>query len=198
MYVLKLKELADQDVCLISSKSDQLQLWHRILGFTSTSVIEKLQRLNIVEGLPKLNTHTDAICEACAEGKQIKSFFNSKTEVSTSGSLELLHMDLFGSISTVSLSGKYYGYVIVDDYSRYTWVHFLQSKNEAFQHFSKFSKDVQKEKDAEISKVRSDHGKEFENSEFKSFCEDHGITHQFSAPKIPQQNGVVERKNRTL
>ena len=57
---------------------------------------------------------------------------------------------------------------------------------------------MQKEKDAEISKVRSDHGKEFENLEFKYFCEDYGITHQFSAPRTPQQNGVVERKNKTL
>ena len=120
MYVLQLKDLADQDVCLVASKSDLLQLWHRRLGHASTSVIEKLQRLNIVEGLPKLNTHTDAICEACAKGKQIKSSFNSKTEVSTSRPLELLHMDLFGPISAASLSGKYYGYVIVDDYFRYT------------------------------------------------------------------------------
>ena len=120
MYVLQLKELADQDVCLVANKSDQLQLWHRRLGHASTSVIEKLQRLNIVEGLPKLNTHTDAICEACAKGKQIKNSFNNKTEVSTSRPLELLHMDLFGPISTASLSEKYYGYVIVDDYSRYT------------------------------------------------------------------------------
>ena len=104
-------------------------------------------------------------------------------------------MDLFGPISTSSLSGKYYGYVIVDYYSSYTWVHFLRSKNEVFQNFVKFSKTVQKEKDAEIGKVRSDHGKEFENSEFKSFCEDHAITPQFSAPRTPQQNEVVERKN---
>ena len=69
MYVLQLKELADQDVCLIASKLDQLQLWHRRLGHASTSVIEKLQRLNIVEGLPKLNTQTDVVCEACARGK---------------------------------------------------------------------------------------------------------------------------------
>ena len=122
--------------------------------------------MNIVEGLPKLNTQTDAICEACAKGKQIKSSFNSKTEVSTSRPLELLHMDLFIPISTTSLNGKYYGYVIMDNYSRYTWVHFLRSKNEAFQHFIKFRKVVQKEKDAKIGKVRSDHGKEFENSEF--------------------------------
>ena len=75
--------------------------------------------------------------------------------------LELLHMDLFGPISTASLGGKYYGYVIVDDYSRYTWVHFLRAKNKAFQIFAKFSRSVQKEKNAKIIKVRSDHGKKF-------------------------------------
>ena len=153
MYVLQLKELADQDVCLVTSKIDQLQFWHRRLGHTSTSVIKKLQRLNIIEGLPKLNTKIDAICEACAKGKQIKSSFKSKTEVSTSRPLELLHMDLFRPISIASLSGKYYGYVIVDDYFRYTWVHFLRLKTEAFQNFVKFSKAIQKEKDAEIGKV---------------------------------------------
>ena len=166
-------------MCLLASKSDQLQLWHRRLGHASTSVIEKFQRLNIVEGLPKLNTKNNTICDAYVRGKQIKSSFKSKTKVSTSRPLELLHMNLFGPILTVSLGGKYYGYVIMDDYFRYTWVHFLRSKNEAFQNIVKFSKTVQKEKNAEIGKVHSDHGKEFENSEFKSFCEDHEITHQF-------------------
>ena len=118
--------------------------------------------------------------------------------MSTSIPLELLHMDLFRSISSASLGGKYYGYVIVDDYFRYTWVYFLRSKNEAFQFFAKFSISVQKEKSVVIIKVRNDHENEFENSEFKTFCEDHGITHQFSAPRTPKQNGVVERKNRTL
>ena len=119
-------------MCLVASKSDQLQLWHRRLGHASTSVIEKFRRLNNVEGLPKFNTQINAICEACAKGKQIKSSFKSKTKVSTSRPLKLLHMDLFGPISTASLSGKYYGYVIVDDYSKYTWVHFLRSKNKIF------------------------------------------------------------------
>ena len=120
MYVLQLKELADQDVCLVANKSDLLQLWHRRLGHASASVIEKLQRLNIVEGLPKLNTKSEVVCDACVRGKQIKSSFKSKIEVSTTKPLELLHMDMFGPILTVSLGGKYYGYVIVDDYSRYT------------------------------------------------------------------------------
>ena len=141
--------------------------------------------MNIVEGLPKLNTKSEVVCDACVRGKQIKSSFKSKTEVSTSKPLELLHMDLFGPISIASLGGKYYGYVIMNDYFMYTWVHFLKNKNDVFQIFTKFSKSVQKEKSVEIIKVRSDHGKEFENSEFRSFCEDHMITHQFSAPIAP-------------
>ena len=76
--------------------------------------------MNIVEGLPKLNTKSDAVYDACVRGKQIKSSFKSKAEVSTFRPLELLHIDLFGPISTASLGGKYYGYVIMDDYSRYT------------------------------------------------------------------------------
>ena len=85
-----------------------------------------------MEGLPKLNTKSDAVCDVYERGKQIKSSFKSKTEVSTSRPLKLLHMDLFGPISTASLGGKYYGYVIVDDNSRYTWVHFLRFKNKIF------------------------------------------------------------------
>ena len=69
MYVLQLKELADQDVCLVANKSDQLQLWHRRHGHARTSVIEKLERLNIVKGLPKLNTKIDVVCDACVKGK---------------------------------------------------------------------------------------------------------------------------------
>ena len=95
-------------------------------------------------------------------------------------------MDLFGPISTASLDRKYYRYVIMDDYSRYTWIYFLRSKNEVFQFFTKFSRSVQKEKSSVIIKVRSDHGKEFENSDFMTFCEDYGITHQFLAPRTPQ------------
>ena len=72
MYVLQLKELADQNVCLVANKSDQLQLWHRRLGHTSTSVIEKLQRLNIVEGLPKLNTQYNVVCEDVLKANRLR------------------------------------------------------------------------------------------------------------------------------
>jgi len=77
-------------------------------------------------------------------------------------------------------------------------VKFLRSKDNAYDVFSNFCTQIQSEKEMKILKVRSDHGGEFENEPFEAFCEKHGIIHEFSSPRTPQQNGVVERKNRTL
>ena len=112
--------------------------------------------------------------------------------------LELLHMDLVGPSQIASLSGKHYTYVIVDDYSRFCWVAFLTHKNDAFEAFKSLAKRVQNEKGYFITSLRSDHGKEFVNESFEKFCSKRGISHNFSCPRTPQQNGVVERKNRTL
>ena len=86
----------------------------------------------------------------------------------------------------------------MDDFSRYTWMLFLSQKNEAFYENSKFCNKVQNEKSFAITCIRSDYGREFENIDFENYCNEYGIDHNFSAPKTPQQNGVVERKNRTI
>ena len=88
--------------------------------------------------------------------------------------------------------------LFLDDFSRYTWVLFLSQKNESFYEFSKFFNKVQNEKGFSIPCIRSDHGREFENVDFEDYCNEHGIDHNFSTPRTLQQNGVVERKNRTL
>jgi len=98
----------------------------------------------------------------------------------------------------MSLGGNYYGLVIVDDYSQYTWTLFLRTKNDAFDAFHKLAKVIQNEKGLSIISIRSDHGGEFQNEYFEKFCEENGIHHNFSAPRTPQQNDVVERKNRSL
>ena len=95
-----------------------------------------------------------------------------------------------------SLRGNSYAYVIVDDFSRYTWVLFLSQKNEAFYELSKFCNKVQNEKGFSITSIRSDHMREFENIDFEEYCNEHGINHNFSASRTLQQNGVVERKNK--
>ena len=85
--------------------------------------------------------------------------------------------------------------VVVDDFSRFTWVEFLREKSKACEKMEVLCKKLQNEKRASIFKIRSDHGKEFENARFDSFCKNNGIKKEFLAPKTPQQNGVVERKN---
>ena len=103
-------------------------------------------------------------------------------------------MDLMGPTRTESMGGNHYIMVIVDDFSRYSWVEFLREKSEACDKMERQCKRLQNEKGVPIVKVRSDHGKEFENAKFEAFCNEHGKK-EFSGPKTPQQNGVVERKN---
>ena len=112
--------------------------------------------------------------------------------------LELLHLDLFGPSRVASLNHNKYAFVIVDDYSRFTWVIFLKNKSDTFYEFEILCKKLQNEKSSTIIKIRSDHGGEFDNDLFVNFCNLHGISHNFAFPRVAPQNGVVERKNRTL
>jgi transposase InsO family protein len=118
--------------------------------------------------------------------------------MTTDMSLELLHMDLFGPIAYISVGGSKYCLVIVVDYSRFTWVFFLQKKSQTQETLKRFLIQAQNEFGLKIKKIRSDNGTEFKNSQIEGFLEEEGIKHEFSSPYIPQQNGVVKRKNRTL
>jgi transposase InsO family protein len=112
--------------------------------------------------------------------------------------LELLHMDLFGSIAYISIGGSKYCLVIMGDYSRFTWVFFLQEKSQTQETLKRFLRRAQNEFGLRIKKNRSDNGMEFKNSQIEGFLEEEGIKHEFFSPYTPQQNAVVERKNRTL
>jgi transposase InsO family protein len=118
--------------------------------------------------------------------------------MTTTRQLELLHMDLFGPIAYISISGNKYGLVIVDDYSRFTWVFFLQDKGETQEVLNKFLKRAQNEFDAKVKRIRTDNGTEFKNTQVKDYLDEEGIRNEFSTPYTPQQNRVAERKNRTL
>ncbi|KAK1697117.1 hypothetical protein QYE76_013814 [Lolium multiflorum] len=118
----------------------------------------------------------------------------AKTIISTTRCLELLHVDLFGPPSHESLGGKKYCLVIVDDYSRYCWVFFFKPQWTMME----FSNQVQRNYNATILAIRSDNGTEFKNYTLDDFLGEEGIQHQYSSPYTPQQNGVAERKNRTL
>ncbi|KAL5545097.1 hypothetical protein UlMin_008881 [Ulmus minor] len=101
-------------------------------------------------------------------------------------------------MQNTSLGGKKYIFVCVDDFAKFTWVGFLKEKSEAFDIFKTLIIKIQVEKNDRVVRLRSDHGKEFENTLFDDFCAANGISHEFSAPITPQHNGVVERKNRVI
>ena len=107
-------------------------------------------------------------------------------------------MDLIGPTRTGSMGGKRYIMVVVDDFLRYSWVEFLREKSEACDKMERLCKRLQNGKGVPIVKIRSDHRKEFENAKFEVFCNEHDIKKEFSSPKTPQQNRVVERKNQVI
>ncbi|PRQ39088.1 putative RNA-directed DNA polymerase [Rosa chinensis] len=110
-------------------------------------------------------------------------------------------MDLVGPSQTESMGSKKYLLVLVDDFSRFTWVNFLRHKYDTFSSFKGLCNRILTEKQSSnfcIVRLRTDHGTMFKNASFANYCDEHGITHEFSAPITPQQNDVVERKNRIL
>ncbi|GKC08096.1 retrovirus-related pol polyprotein from transposon TNT 1-94 [Tanacetum coccineum] len=112
--------------------------------------------------------------------------------------LHLLHMDLCGPMRIASINGKWYILVIVDDYSRYTWVHFLRSKDKALEVIKIFLKRITVLLQSPVIIIRTDKGIKFKNQILKEYFDSLGISHQTSSVRTPHQNGVVERRNRTL
>nr|GEZ98989.1 retrovirus-related Pol polyprotein from transposon TNT 1-94 [Tanacetum cinerariifolium] len=134
----------------------------------------------------------------CAMGKSTKKTHKPKSEDTNQEKLYLLHTDLCVPMRVESVNGKKYILVIVDDYSRFTWVKFLRSKDETLDFIIKFLKMIQVRLKVPVCRIRTDNGTEFVNQMLRDYYEEVGISHETSVARSPQQNGVVERRNRTL
>ncbi|KAI3720023.1 hypothetical protein L6452_20930 [Arctium lappa] len=200
LYTINLSKVqADNQVCLLSKASmQQSWLWHRRLSHLNFRYINKLVSGKLVKGLPELKYEKEHLCAACEKGKMKRAPHKPKPEPSTNSPLELLHIDLCGPMRTQSLGGKKYVLVIVDDYTRYTWVKFLRSKDETPDALITFLKTTQVKMQKQVKILRTDNGTEFKNKTVEEYLESVRISHQYSAARTPQQNGVVERRNRTL
>ncbi|KAJ9547553.1 hypothetical protein OSB04_020096 [Centaurea solstitialis] len=187
------------EVCLLSKATfNQNVLWHRRLSHLNYATINQLAKTGLVTGLPSLRFTKEQLCSACEMGKIKKSSHKLKVEHNTSKPLQLIHMDLCGPMRVQSINGRKYVLVIVDDFSRYTWVKFLRSKDGASDIIISFIRNVQVRLQLPVQVIRTDNGTEFKNRKLDSFLDSVGITHTFSTARTPQQNGVVDRKNRTL
>ncbi|WVZ53171.1 hypothetical protein U9M48_004152 [Paspalum notatum var. saurae] len=145
--------------------------------------------MGLIRGLPKLRAEKDLVCHPCRHGKMVAASHTPVSQVMTSYPGELLHIDTVGPARVASVSGKWYVLVVVDDCSRFSWVFFMEFKDEAFGFVRDLVLRLRNESHKAMRAIRSDNGGEFKNSR---------LEHQFFSPYTPPQNGVVERKNRTL
>ncbi|GJT73272.1 retrovirus-related pol polyprotein from transposon TNT 1-94 [Tanacetum coccineum] len=191
--------MASSPICLLSKiTKTKSWLWHLYLSYLNFGAINHLARHGLVRGLPRLKFEKDHLCYVCAMGKSKKQSHKPKSEDTNQEKLYLLHMDLCGPMRVASVNGKKYILIIVDDYSRFTWVKFLASKDEAPDFIIKFLKMIQVRLNATVRNIRTDNGTEFVNQTLRDYYEQVGISHETSVARTPQQNGVVERRNRTL
>ncbi|GJR23767.1 zinc finger, CCHC-type containing protein [Tanacetum coccineum] len=184
-------------VCLLANLSDTTWLWHARLRHLNFESLKTMNQKDLVHGVPAIK-HTTQICDVCLVGKQSRAPFPKKAKGRSTSPLDLIYGDLCGPITPPTPSGKRYIFLLVDDYSRYMWAYFLSTKNQAFDTFKEFKKMIENELRTTLKMFRTDRGGEFDSSELIQYCKENGIARQLTAPYSPQQNGVVERRNRTI
>ncbi|GKC79769.1 retrovirus-related pol polyprotein from transposon TNT 1-94, partial [Tanacetum coccineum] len=186
-------------ICLLSKASkNKSWLWHRRLNHLNFDTINDLARKDLLRGLHRLKSEKDHLCSACQLGKSKKHTHKPKTENTNLEVLNTLYMDLCRPMRAQTINRKKYILVIVDDYSRFTLVKFFRSKDETPEFIIKFLKQIQVGLNKTIRYIRTDNGIEFVNKDSTAYYERDGIFHQKTVPWTPQQNDIVERRNRTL
>ncbi|GJV00275.1 putative ribonuclease H-like domain-containing protein [Tanacetum coccineum] len=201
MYSFNLENIVPSGglACLIAKATvDESNKWHRRLGHVNFKNLNKLVKGNLVRGLPSKIFQNDHTCVACQKGKQHKASCKAKSVSSISQPLQLLHMDLFGPTSVRSINHKTYCLVITDDFSRFSWVFFLRTKDDTSGILKDFIRQIENQLNKKVKTIRCDNGTEFKNRDIIEFCGSKGIKREYSNARTPQQNGVAERKNRTL
>jgi transposase InsO family protein len=171
------------------------ELWHRTLAHINYKALPYICKA--VTGLLELKGDHKGVCNGCAQGKNIKNPF-PKRDNKTEGVLELIHSDVCGPMPSSSISGYVYYVSFIDDYSRKTWIYFLMTKDEVISKFKEFKALKENISERKIKILRSDNGGEYTSKEFVNFYKDVGIKRELTTPYNPQQNGVAQRKNRTI
>nr|GEV82080.1 retrovirus-related Pol polyprotein from transposon TNT 1-94 [Tanacetum cinerariifolium] len=200
LYIISVEDMMTSSPIYLLSKASKNKswLWHRRLNHLNFGTINDLARKNLIRSLAQLKFEKDYICLACQLGKSKKHTHKPKAENTNLEVLHTLHMDLCGPMRVQTINENKYILVIVYDYSRFTWVKFLRSKDETPEFVIKFLKQIQVGLNKTFRFICIDNGTEFVNHDLTQYYESVGNFHQKSVSKTPQQNGVVERQNRTL
>lgn len=180
---------------LVHDNNHQSELWHRKFAYLHCEALPKVRRM--VFGMLEFQANHDGVCQGRASGKKLKRpFASSRSKISDI--LQLIHSDLCGPMPVKSLGGYLYDITFVDDFSRKTWIFFLKHKNKAFVMFKDLKALIENQIEKRIKVFRFDNGGEFILNKFIDFCKKAGIKKETIVPYNPQQNGVDERKNKTI
>ncbi|GJS23582.1 putative ribonuclease H-like domain-containing protein [Tanacetum coccineum] len=202
LYTFHISHLQPEQkvTCLVAKASlDESTRWHRRMAHVNFKTINKLAKEGLVDGLPLKVFSNEHNCVACNKGKQHKASYKHISAVRfITDTLQLLHMDLFGPTNIRSIDQKYYSLVVTDDFSRFSWTFFLGTKDETFYVLKEFITLIENQLNKKVKGIRCDNGTEFKNAKLIELCGEKGIKRDYSNPRTPQQNGVAERKNRTL
>nr|GEU86048.1 hypothetical protein [Tanacetum cinerariifolium] len=192
MYNVNLKNIVPSGdlTCLFAKATlDESNLWHRRLAHVNFKTLNKLVKANLVRGLPTKVFENNS-CVTCKKGKQHRASYKTKPVSSVDQPLFRLHMDLFGPTFVKSLNKKSYCLVIIDDYSRFTWVFFLASKDKTCPILKTSITGLENQLSLTVKVIRIDNGTEFKNSNLNQFYGIKGIKREFNVPRTPQQNGA--------
>ncbi|GJR76169.1 retrovirus-related pol polyprotein from transposon TNT 1-94 [Tanacetum coccineum] len=167
-------------------------VWHARLGHVNFNSMRRLIKFN---SIPNCHIDSKYKCETCVEAKLTRTSFKSVKR--TTEPLDMIHTDICDLKSLPTKGGNKYFITFIDDCTKYCYVYLLKSKDEAIDKFVLYKTEVENQLGKKIKVVRSDRGGEYV-APFAELCAKHGIRHEFTAPYSPQQNGIAERKNRTL
>lgn len=194
LYKLKLVNTAN----MVKNERNCIHIWHRKMGHRDIEAIQFLVKNELANGIIIDDCKTKITCECCIKGKMTSKSFPKQSKTRSNSVLELIHTDLCGPIPYTTPTGNRYILTFTDDYSRYSKVYFLKRKNEVIEKFKIYAAEVTNRFEKTIKTIRSDNGGEYTSDSFENLLKTMGIHHQRTISYTPQQNGVAERKNRTL
>lgn len=181
-----------------ASTKSSLQQWHEKFGHLNEADLKAMAKKNLVNGMNININEKLGPCQTCIMGKQTQTPFPKKSNSRSSKLLELIHTDICGPMRTQSIGGARYFITFIDDKSRWGATYFIAHKSDALKSFQDYKRYAENQTGQKIKAVRSDNGKEYKNLNFNEFLKSNGIKRQLTVDYTPQQNGVAERRNRTL
>ena len=200
LYKVKLVERAYKASEAIKSghSEDCQHMWHRRFGHRDISAIKELVHKELATGIIIKDCGKRETCECCVKGKMARTPFPKETKNKAQSILDLIHTDVCGPMQTITPAQNRYVITIIDDYSRYCIVNFMQYKSEAPKLIKQFIEMAKTQFGKKPKVIRSDRGREYINNELQQYLKAEGIRMQYTTAYSPQQNGVAERKNRSL